>query len=111
MIAALMSAASSAQVKVSHASVNPEMSRLFEELTQDTLFRRFAVFEMSADAEVFVEVDIALAGLPDKKTLIFARDVDECRKIFKSHKLIYAGICSTSSLPCLIVSSPFSSAM
>lgn len=34
MIAALMSAASMAQVKVSHASVNPEMSKLFEELTQ-----------------------------------------------------------------------------
>ena len=34
LIAALMSAASSAQVKVSQASVNPEMSKLFEELTQ-----------------------------------------------------------------------------
>ena len=34
MIAALMSAASMAQVKVSHSSVNPEMSELFEELTQ-----------------------------------------------------------------------------
>lgn len=34
MIAALMSAASSAQVKVSHASVNPEMSKLFDELTK-----------------------------------------------------------------------------
>ena len=34
LIAVLMSAASSAQVKVSHASVNPEMSKLFEELTQ-----------------------------------------------------------------------------
>lgn len=34
IMAALMSAASSAQVKVSHASVNPEMSKLFEELTQ-----------------------------------------------------------------------------
>ena len=34
LIAALMSAASMAQVKVSHASVNPEMSELFEELTQ-----------------------------------------------------------------------------
>ena len=34
MIAALMSAASSAQVKVSHASVNPRMSELFDELTK-----------------------------------------------------------------------------
>lgn len=34
LIAALMSAASMAQVKVSHSSVNPEMSKLFEELTQ-----------------------------------------------------------------------------
>ena len=34
MIVALMSAASMAQVKVSHASVNPKMSKLFEELTQ-----------------------------------------------------------------------------
>lgn len=34
LIAALMSAASVAQVKVSHSSVNPKMSELFEELTQ-----------------------------------------------------------------------------
>jgi hypothetical protein len=34
LIAALMSAASLAQVKVSHASVNPKMSELFDELTK-----------------------------------------------------------------------------
>ena len=45
MIVALMSAASMAQVKVSHASVNPKMSELFEEsrsLAERQWFRRLA---------------------------------------------------------------------
>ena len=40
---------------------------------------------MSAYAQILGIVYVTGFGLSDKKTLIFARDVDECRKILKSH--------------------------